>query len=68
MLFGACMFYYAIAILLNSMIAFILVTCFMIFMLIFVKVSEEPRLCKDFGSEYEEYRRNVSVFIPLPRK
>jgi protein-S-isoprenylcysteine O-methyltransferase Ste14 len=68
MLFGACMFYYAVAIYRNSIIAFVLVTLFMIFMLIFVKLSEEPRLHKDFGTEYEEYRRNVSMFIPWPRK
>ncbi len=68
MLFGACMFYYAVAIYLNSVIAFVLVTGFMIFMLIFVKRSEEPRLLRDFGSEYEEYRRQVSMFIPWPRR
>ncbi len=68
MLFGACMFYYAVAIYLNSIIAFMLVTLFMIFMLIFVKLSEEPRLRKDFGSEYEEYCRTVSMFVPWPRK
>ncbi len=68
MLFGACMFYYAVAIYLNSLIAFALVTCFMVFMLVFVKVSEEPRLLRDFGGEYEEYRRKVSMFIPWPGK
>lgn len=68
MLFGACMFYYAVAMYLNSIAAFVLVTSFMTLMLIFVKLSEEPRLRKDFGSEYEEYRRRVSMFIPWPRK
>ena len=68
MLFGACLFYYAVAIDRNSIIAFLLVTLFMIFMLIFVKLSEEPRLRKDFGREYEEYRRKVSMFVPWPRK
>ncbi len=68
MLFGACMFYYAVAIYLNSVIAFALVTLFMSLMLVFVKLSEEPRLLKDFGSEYEEYRRKVSMFVPWPRK
>ncbi len=68
MLLGACMFYFAIATYLNSIIAVLLVTLFMIFMLIFVKFSEEPRLRKDFGSEYEEYHRKVSMFIPWSRK
>jgi protein-S-isoprenylcysteine O-methyltransferase Ste14 len=68
MLFGACMIYYAVAIYLNSIVAFILVTLFSIFMLIFVKLTEERRLLKDFGSEYEEYRQKVSMFIPWLKK
>jgi protein-S-isoprenylcysteine O-methyltransferase Ste14 len=68
MLFGACMLYYAVAVYLNSIAAGIIVTLFMVFMLIFVKLSEERRLLKDFGSEYEAYRQKVSMFIPLPDK
>jgi protein-S-isoprenylcysteine O-methyltransferase Ste14 len=40
----------------------------MIFMLIFVKLTEERRLLKEFGSAYEEYRQKVSMFIPWPKK
>jgi protein-S-isoprenylcysteine O-methyltransferase Ste14 len=68
MLFGACVFYYAVAIYLNSVIASALVTLLMIFMLIFVKLTEEPRLLKDFGSDYEEYRQRVSMFVPWMHK
>jgi len=68
MLFGAGMLYYALAVYLNSIVAIIIVTLIMIFMLIFVKMTEEPRLLKDFGSEYEEYRKRVSMFVPWPRK
>ena len=68
MLFGACVFYYAVAIYLNSVIAIAIVTLFMAFMLIFVKLTEEPRLLKDFGGEYEEYRQRVSLFIPWMQK
>jgi len=68
MVFGACAFYYAIAIFLNSVIAFAVVTLFMIFMLFFVKLTEEPRLLKDFGSDYVEYRQRVSMFIPWKQK
>ncbi len=65
MLFGACTFYYAIAVYLNSVFALAAVVLFMTFMLIFVvKLSEEPRLRKDFGAEYEAYRQRVSMFIP----
>ena len=64
MLFGACVFYYGVAVYLNSPIAAVLVTLFMTFMLIFVKKTEEPRLLKDFGADYEDYRRRVSMFVP----
>ena len=68
MLFGACVIYYAIAIYLNSLIAIAIVTLFMIFMLIFVIPTEERRLLKDFGIDYEEYRQRVSMFVPwMPR-
>jgi len=54
---------------LNSLAALIIVALFMIFMLIFVKLSEEKRLLKDFGKSYEEYRMRTSMFIPwFPKK
>lgn len=68
MLFGTCIFYYAVAVYLNSLAAIAIVTLFMIFMLIFVKLTEERRLLKDFGRDYEEYRRRVSMFIPWKQK
>ena len=69
MLFGACSMYFAFAVYLNSITAVIVVILFMTFMLIFVKLSEEKRLIKDFGKSYEEYRDRVSMFIPwIPKK
>jgi protein-S-isoprenylcysteine O-methyltransferase Ste14 len=68
MLFGTCVFYYGIAAYLNSPIALVLVALFMAFMLIFVKKTEERRLLEDFGSDYQEYRRRVSMFVPWRQK
>lgn len=68
MLFGACVYYYAVAIYLDSLLAIAIVTLFMIFMLIFVKLTEEPRLLKDFGNNYEEYCQRVSMFVPWRQK
>ena len=69
MLFGTCLVYLAFAIYLNSVMAVILVILFMTVMLIFVKLSEEKRLLKDFGESYTEYRSKVSMFIPwIPKK
>ena len=64
MLFGACAFYFAIALFLNSPSAFAAVVLFMAFMLIFVKLTEESRLLREFGEEYEEYRKRVPMFLP----
>lgn len=68
MLFGACAYYYAVAVYCNSVIAAAAVVLFMTFMLIFVKLTEEPRLLKDFKNDYEEYCRRVSMFIPWTPK
>lgn len=68
MLFGACLMYFAFAFFLNSIPAAIAVALFMICMLIFVKLSEEKRLLKDFGESYVEYRKRVSMFIPWSPK
>jgi len=64
MLFGACVYYYAVAVYLNSVVAVAIVALFMTFMLIFVKLTEERRLLKEFGNDYEEYRQRVSMFVP----
>lgn len=69
MLFGACMMYLAFAAYLNSITAGIAVILFTIFMIGFVKLSEEKRLLKDFGESYIQYRKHVSMFIPwFPKK
>lgn len=64
MLFGAFSIYLAYALLLNSITALVLVCALFIFMLTVVVPMEEKRLLKDFGTEYEEYRKKVSLFIP----
>lgn len=69
MLFGACLMYFGFAVYLNSLTAVIMVVLFTIAMLIFVKLSEEKRLLKDFGKSYADYRQKVSMFIPwIPKK
>ncbi len=64
MLFGACAYYYAVAVCLNSAVAVALAALFMVIMLIFVKLTEERRLLREFGNDYEEYRQRVSMFVP----
>jgi protein-S-isoprenylcysteine O-methyltransferase Ste14 len=64
MLLGAGGLYYGVAVYLNSVTAVAFVTLFMAFMLAEVKLIEEPRLLRDFGSEFEDYRQRVSMFVP----
>lgn len=64
MLFGACVAYFGLAIFLDSLIAVSLVCLFAGFMLVFVVRMEEKRLRKDFGNQYEKYRKRTSLFIP----
>ena len=64
MLFGTFSLYLAFAIYINSITSVVLVCVIFILMLTFVVKMEEKRLLKDFGNQYEEYRRKVSMFIP----
>jgi protein-S-isoprenylcysteine O-methyltransferase Ste14 len=64
MLFGAFLIYLAFALFINSITSAIIVFVIIVFMLTVVVKMEEKRLLKDFGNQYEEYRKKVSMFIP----
>jgi protein-S-isoprenylcysteine O-methyltransferase Ste14 len=64
MLFGTFLLYLAYALFINSITSVVLVSAIFVFMLTVVVKMEEERLLKDFGNQYEEYRRKVSMFIP----
>ena len=68
MLFGAFLIYLAFALFINSITSVIIVCGLIVFMLTVVVKMEEKRLLKDFGNQYEEYRKRVSVFIPWFQK
>jgi protein-S-isoprenylcysteine O-methyltransferase Ste14 len=69
MLFGTFLIYFAIAIIINSVTAVFIVVIFAVFMLFVVVKKEEERLLKDFGNQYEQYRKNTSMIIPwFPKK
>ena len=68
MLFGAFLMYLAFALFINSITAVIIVCIIFVFMLAVVVKMEEKRLLKDFGNQYEEYRKKVSMFIPWFQK
>ena len=64
MLFGTFLLYLAFALFINSVTSVVLVSAVFVFMLTVVVKMEEKRLLKDFGNQYEEYRKKVSMFIP----
>ena len=64
MLFGTLLMYLAFALFINSITSVVLVGVIFAFMLTVVVKMEEERLLKDFGNQYEEYRKKVSMFIP----
>ena len=64
MLFGTFLMYLAFALFINSITAVVFVSAIFVFMLTVVVKMEEKRLLKDFGKQYEEYRKKVSMFIP----
>jgi protein-S-isoprenylcysteine O-methyltransferase Ste14 len=64
MLFGTFLIYLAYALFINSITSVVLVCTIFVFMVTVVVKMEEKRLLKDFGNQYEEYRKKVSKFIP----
>lgn len=65
MVFGAFSLYTSIIIFLNSIIG---LSCLLIFLhigIIYLKLSEERRLFKDFGDEYLDYKNKVPMIFPL---
>jgi protein-S-isoprenylcysteine O-methyltransferase Ste14 len=64
MLFGTFLMYLAFALFINSITSVVLIGAIFAFMLTVVVKMEEKRLLKDFGTQYEEYRKKVSMFIP----
>ena len=64
MLFGTLLMYLAFALFINSITSVVLVSAIFAFMLTVVVKMEEKRLLKDFGDQYKEYQKTVSMFIP----
>ena len=68
MVFGALSLYAGIVILLNSITACIVWVILLILAVIFLKKSEEKRLISDFGEEYLDYQKKVSMIFPFKLK
>lgn len=68
MVFGMNALYIALSMFLNSLSSLLFCFIFLSIIILYLKLTEEKRLIKDFGDEYIKYRKNVSMIIPLPPK
>ena len=68
MVFGAFSCYFALAIFRNSLQTVLALIAFFLVMRFLLQKTEEKRLLKDFGQEYEEYRTNTPMIVPWPAR
>ena len=68
MAFGAFTAYLSIPIFIGSISGILLFFFFFALAYLYFKKIEEKRLLEHFGAEFEEYRRRVSLIVPLPPK
>jgi protein-S-isoprenylcysteine O-methyltransferase Ste14 len=68
MVFGVHSLYFAWAVYLNTLVTLLFVTVFFLVAVLYLKVSEEKRLLRDFGGDFIEYREQVSMIIPWWKK
>lgn len=68
MVFGMNSIYFSIALYLNSLASIFFVILFLLVIIMYLKLTEEKRLSKDFGDDYLKYKKNVSMIIPFPVK
>jgi protein-S-isoprenylcysteine O-methyltransferase Ste14 len=66
MVFGAFSFYLALAIYWNSLSARLVLAASIIAAHFYLQATEEKRLLRDFGQEYEAYRKRVPMIVPRP--
>jgi protein-S-isoprenylcysteine O-methyltransferase Ste14 len=68
MVFGAFACYTALSLLWGTIGALIIIAVFLPLAMLYIRRSEETRLLKDFGKEYEEYKKRVSMIVPWPKR
>jgi protein-S-isoprenylcysteine O-methyltransferase Ste14 len=66
MVFGALCCYMAFALYLNSLVVVVFILASVPVITIYLKKTEEKRLEHDFGEEFREYSKRVSMLLPLP--
>jgi protein-S-isoprenylcysteine O-methyltransferase Ste14 len=68
MVFGMNALYIAFSLFLNSLSSLLFCLTLFAIIILYLKQTEEKRLTRDFGDEYLNYKKRVSMVIPLPPK
>lgn len=67
MVFGALTCYVALAFFWGTIGGLLIIAAFLSFAMLYIRRFEEARLLKDFGKEYEAYKKRVSMIVPWPK-
>jgi protein-S-isoprenylcysteine O-methyltransferase Ste14 len=67
MVFGALSLYTSVVVFSDSIPGLAVLLISVALVIIYLKSSEEKRLLKDFGEEYWDYRKKVSMILPIKR-
>jgi protein-S-isoprenylcysteine O-methyltransferase Ste14 len=65
MVFGALCVYGAVVVFMNSLFGLIALILLTTGAVLYLRLSEEKRLIRDFGDEYLQYRKKVAMIVPL---
>lgn len=68
MVFGVNSFYFSIAFFTNSLASLLFCSIFLTTIILYIKLTEEKRLLRDFGKDYAKYKKKVSMLIPFPKR
>ncbi len=68
MVFGAFCCYTALCLFWGTIAGLIIIAIFLPLAMLYIRRFEETRLLKDFGTEYKEYKKRVSMIVPWPKR
>jgi len=67
MAFGAISIYISISVFVNSLHDLIIILIIIPLVILYLKLTEEKRLIKDFGEEFLSYRSKVAMIVPFTK-
>lgn len=67
MVFGTICVYISISIYVNSLHDLVVILLIIPFFILFLKLSEEKRLFKDFGEEFLVFKSKVPMLVPFTK-